>query len=91
MTKRIIKNNASAEKCDEPDDDDTDSKNVQSAEMTITLNASEVEIVLKACTKYRNLLPTYIASRQEEIRMVDKTIEKFLKVSERILLCNKKN
>jgi glutamate racemase len=47
------------------------------------LSANEIEVIIKACTKYRHLMPTYLASMQEEIGLIDRILEKLSKADER--------
>ncbi len=59
--------------------DAADRKAEKSSGRVLQLSESEVEILLKACKKYRHLLPTYIASVQDEIKTIDKIINKLSK------------
>ena len=55
-----------------------------SGKVIVKLDADEARIAIKAFTKYRYLLPTYIASKREEIELIEKMIEKLSKASERM-------
>lgn len=44
--------------------------------LQLALTKDEREILLKACKKYRHTIPTYLKSKQQEIRLVDAIIEK---------------
>ncbi len=67
------------EKRDRPDRRDADRKAEKSSGRAFKLSETEVAIIVKACTKYRHLLPTYIASVQDEIKTIDKIINKLSK------------
>lgn len=49
----------------------------------LDLSANEIEVIIKACTKYRHLMPTYLASKQEEIGLIDQILEKLSIAGER--------
>ena len=42
----------------------------------VDLKSEEVELVLKACEKYRWTLPSYLQSVQHELELVDEVLEK---------------
>jgi hypothetical protein len=44
--------------------------------VTVKLSDQEIEILLKACGKYRQYIPTYIESRQAELALLDSITEK---------------
>jgi len=58
---------------------DADRKAEKSSGRAYKLSETEVAIIVKACTKYRHLLPSYIASVQDEIKALDTIIDKFSK------------
>jgi len=41
----------------------------------LDLNTAEKEILLKACRMYRASIPSYLKSKQAEIKMMDNIIE----------------
>jgi hypothetical protein len=44
----------------------------------VTLTRAEVEVVVSACRKYRQTIPVYIASRQEEAQIIDAVLKKLV-------------
>jgi hypothetical protein len=40
------------------------------------LSPAEVEVLLRACAKYRTTLPIYLQSTQEEVRLLDEMTER---------------
>lgn len=46
----------------------------------VDLQAAEVELLLKACQKYRSTLPVYLRSAQEEMKIADELLEKLRKI-----------
>ena len=53
-----------------------DGENSGSPTVKIVLTETERQTLLKACEKYRHTIPTYIQSKQEELRIVKTIIEK---------------
>lgn len=46
----------------------------------LELTETEIEVVLKACKKYRSTIPGYIKSKQAEIDILDDLVQKLLKL-----------
>lgn len=44
--------------------------------MRIILTQAEKEILLKACAKYRNTIPAYLQSRQDEVETLNAIVRK---------------
>lgn len=42
----------------------------------VDLQAAEVELLVKACQKYRSTLPVYLLSAQEEMKVADELLLK---------------
>jgi hypothetical protein len=42
----------------------------------LSISADEKEILLKACVEYRAKIPSYLMSKQSELVMIDKLIQK---------------
>jgi hypothetical protein len=43
-------------------------------ERTVGLSAEEVEVLLRALTRYRGTLPTYLQSNQRELRVIEELV-----------------
>ena len=48
----------------------------------VDLHASEIELLLKACRKYRARLPAYLQSAKEETGLADSIIAKLSEILE---------
>ncbi len=56
--------------------------NVPANGCRVDLQAAEVELLLKACQKYRATLPGYLLSAQEEMEIIDELLEKLRTVQD---------
>jgi hypothetical protein len=43
----------------------------------LDLNSFEIEVLLRACRKYRSTLPIYLQSSQDELKALNGLIERF--------------
>ncbi len=53
-----------------------DGDKVPASGCRVDLQAAEVELLLKACQKYRSTLPGYLLSAQEEMKLAEEILEK---------------
>ena len=54
--------------------------NVPANGCRVDLQVAEVELLLKACQKYRSSLPVYLLSAQEEMKIADELLLKLRKL-----------
>ena len=48
------------------------------AVIEVVLTPAEVEVVIRACRKYRQTIPVYIESRREEAQVIDSVLKKLV-------------